>query len=81
MKKVIVFALIMVFALSAVSAFAAEAAKGKPLSKEGDGSSFQAASDHIAKWGDSRPLAKELSLRDDKAELDKRRKGKCALGI
>lgn len=81
MKKVMVLVIIMVFALSAVSAFAADAPQGKPLSKAGDGSSFQAAADHIANWGKSEPIARASSLRDNKAELEKRRKGKCIIGM
>lgn len=76
MKKVLVIAILFMFVLGAVSAFAEEAAataQGKPLSKVPGESTFQAAADHIALWGKSEPIARQESLRGNKAELDKRR--------
>ncbi|MDP8299249.1 MAG: hypothetical protein P9L88_05035 [Candidatus Tantalella remota] len=76
MKKIIVLAVIMVFALGMVSAFAAT--DHRPISKSISQGTFQGAADHIEKWGDSAPAAKEMSLRGNKEELKKRRTQPCA---
>ena len=79
MKKVLVIAILFMFVLGAVSAFAEEvapAAKGKPLSKVPGESTFQAAADHIALWGRSEPIARQETLRGNKAEMYKRRNTK-----
>ncbi|MBD3426102.1 MAG: hypothetical protein GF409_02590 [Candidatus Omnitrophica bacterium] len=81
MKKIAVLAIIVVFALGTVSAFAGEGQKGKPMSKSYDDGTFQAAAEHISHWGKSQEIVKDESLRDKEAELEKRRKGKNAIGI
>ncbi len=76
MKKIIVLAVIIVFTLGMVSAYAATG--DRPLSKSISDGTFQGAADHIAKWGNSAPAAKEMSLRGNKEELKKRRTQPCA---
>ncbi len=63
MKRLLVLAVLAVFTLSAITAFAAQATQGKPMSKEPGKGAFQAASDHIAEWGKSSAIVREQSLR------------------
>lgn len=84
MKKIAILALMIVVAFGATSAFAGGMPKesmkkggmnktGKPLSKDPNKGTFQASADHISKWGNSAGIAKQQSLRGNKAELAKRR--------
>jgi len=69
MKRVVALLMIMLLSVSVLSAYAQES---RPLSKSINDSTFQAASDHIAKWGDSEPIARDESLRDNPEERAKR---------
>lgn len=79
MKKMLLMAVCAVFVLSASCAFAGgapaykTAPKGKPFSKSINVSVGQAAADNIKKFGAGTAAAKEMSLRDNKAELARRR--------
>jgi hypothetical protein len=73
MKRLLVLAIIVVFTFSAVTALAAQATKGKPMSKYPNKGLFQAYSDHIANWGKSSAIVREQSLRG--AEKPVERKG------
>ena len=79
MKKYLIIAVAILFCLGAVSAFAADTAKGphRPASKSIDDPMFQAASEHISKWGKSSEIVKDESLRTDVEKLDERRGPTC----
>ena len=79
MKKYLIIAVAVLFCLSAVSAFAADATKGshRPASKSIDDPMFQAASEHISQWGKSSEIVKGESLRTDVEKLDDRRGPTC----
>ncbi|MGB3081467.1 MAG: hypothetical protein WBB86_00595 [Candidatus Omnitrophota bacterium] len=75
MRKALVLAVVVLFSVSVVSAFAGSACaqgKGKPLSKTPGKGMFQAASDHIGCWGKSTKSAKQKSLRGAQEPTGKR---------
>ncbi len=75
MKKVLVLAVVLLFSVSVMPAFAGGACakgKGKPLGKTPGKGMFQAASEHIACWGKSTKTAKTKSLRGTKKAAKKR---------
>lgn len=77
MKKVMMFTLVLVMAMSVMSAYAGAgkkgaACKGKALSKSLDQNVAQAAAGNIQCWGKSRGAARGQSLRGNKAELARR---------
>jgi hypothetical protein len=74
MRKALVLAVVILFSVSVMPAFAGSACgtKGKPLSKTPGKGMFQAASDHIACWGKSTKSAKQKSLRGTQKPCKKR---------
>ncbi len=69
MKKALVLAVVLLFSVSVMPAFAGSACrtgKGKPLGKTPGKGMFQAASEHIACWGKSAKSAKTKSIRGGK---------------
>ena len=75
MRKALVLAVVVLFSVSVVPAFAGSACakgKGRPLSKTPGKGLFQAASDHIGCWGKSTKTAKQKSQRGTKRSAEKR---------
>lgn len=76
MKKLTVFVVVVLFMAGMTSAWAAQATQGKthvPAGKSINDGTFQAAADHVEKWGDSAPNVKASSLRGNDKELARRR--------
>jgi len=76
MRRYIIFAIVVLFCVSAVTAFAASG-DHRPASKSINDPTLQAAADHISQWGKSAEIVKGESLRTDEEKLDKRRGPDC----